>query len=87
MATACTQRLHDGSQTFWCQNARQNTAKDVKKSAKGGGFRRVYAVSAHRRDGELGAFLDAARPARRHRLGLGVEADRVGAMLVQVAEP
>jgi hypothetical protein len=40
----------------------------------------------HRRDDELGAFLSAGRPARGHRLGFGVEADRVGAVLVEVTE-
>src|SRR5262245_54652901 len=40
----------------------------------------------HRRDRELRAFLDAGRPARGHRLGLGVEADRVGTVLVEIAE-
>src|SRR5262249_44377288 len=43
-------------------------------------------ASLHRRDRELRAFLDAGRPARSHCLGLGVEADRVRAMLVEVAE-
>src|SRR5262249_41163524 len=38
----------------------------------------------HRRDRELGAFLDARRPARGHRLGLGVEADRIRTMLIEV---
>src|ERR1700760_2350421 len=40
----------------------------------------------HRRDRELLAFLDAGRPARGHRLGLGVEADRIRTMLVEIAE-
>src|SRR5207245_2872286 len=39
----------------------------------------------HRRDHELGAFLDAGGPARGDGLGLGVEADRVRAVLVEVA--
>src|SRR5579883_2074582 len=39
-----------------------------------------------RRDRELRAFLDARGPARGHRLGLGVEADRIRAVLVEVAE-
>src|SRR6516164_957051 len=43
-------------------------------------------TSPHRRDNELGAFLDAGRPARGHRLGLGVEAHRVRAVLVKIAE-
>src|SRR5262245_58715806 len=42
--------------------------------------------SLHRRDRELRAFLDAGRPARGHCLGLGVEADRVRTVLVEVAE-
>src|SRR4029077_4893967 len=42
--------------------------------------------SPHRRDDEFGSFLGAGRPARGHRLGLGVEADRVRAVLVEVAE-
>src|SRR5262249_3438981 len=40
----------------------------------------------HRRNDELGAFLDAGWPARRHGLGLGVEADRIRSVLVEVAE-
>src|SRR5581483_2882510 len=40
----------------------------------------------HRRDRELRAFLDARGPARGHRLGLGVEADRIRAVLVEIAE-
>src|SRR5215831_15466332 len=42
--------------------------------------------SPHRRNDELGTFLDARGPARRHRLGLGVEAHRVRAVLVEIAE-
>src|SRR4051795_5731915 len=40
----------------------------------------------HRRDRELRSLLHAGRPARGDGLGLGVEADRVRAMLVEVAE-
>src|SRR5512139_4014311 len=40
----------------------------------------------HRRDRELRTFLDTGRPARGHRLGLGVEADRVRTVLVEIAE-
>src|SRR5215831_10080161 len=42
--------------------------------------------SFHRWNHELGAFLDAGGPARGDGLGLGVEADRVRAVLVEVAE-
>src|SRR5271169_5494517 len=42
--------------------------------------------SLHGRNDELGALLYAGWPARRHCLGLGVEADRVRAVLVEVAE-
>src|SRR5437763_400320 len=42
--------------------------------------------SIHRRNRELRTFLDAGRPARGHRLGLGIEADRIRAMLVEIAE-
>src|SRR5437660_2866664 len=42
--------------------------------------------SVHRRNRELRAFLDAGRPARGDRLGLGVEADRIRTMLIEVAE-
>src|SRR5258708_3608158 len=42
--------------------------------------------SPHRRNDEFGAFLGAGWPARGHRLGLGVEADRIRAVLVEVAE-
>src|SRR6267154_3815948 len=40
----------------------------------------------HRRYRELRAFLDAGRPARGDGLGLGVEADRIRTMLVEIAE-
>src|SRR5438874_4107725 len=46
----------------------------------------VMTRSIHRRDRELRAFLDAGRPARGDRLGLGIEADRIRAMLVEIAE-
>src|ERR1700722_10269344 len=42
--------------------------------------------SVHRRDRELRAVLDARRPAGGHRLGAGVEADRIRPMLVEIAE-
>src|SRR3954468_1227395 len=42
--------------------------------------------SIHRRDRELLALLDAGRPARGDGLGLGVEADGIRAMLVEIAE-
>src|SRR5579859_4336333 len=42
--------------------------------------------SFHRRDHEFGALLDAGWPARGNRLGLGVEADRIRAMLVEIAK-
>src|ERR1051325_11491089 len=42
--------------------------------------------SLHRRDHELGALLDAGRPARGHGFGLGVETHRIRAMLVEIAE-
>src|SRR5439155_14289131 len=42
--------------------------------------------SVHRRDRELGTLLDAGRPARGDRLGLGIEADRIRAVLVEIAE-
>src|SRR3954468_18233654 len=40
----------------------------------------------HRRNREFRAFLDPGRPARGYRLGLGVEADRIRPVLVEVAE-
>src|SRR6266567_9159535 len=46
----------------------------------------VMTRSVHRRDRELRAFLDAGGPARGDRLGLGVEADRIRAVLVEIAE-
>src|SRR3954454_2890255 len=46
----------------------------------------VMARSLHRRDHELRAFLDGAPPPRGHGFGLGVEAHRVGPMLVEIAE-
>src|SRR3954471_791958 len=42
--------------------------------------------SLHRRDDELRALLHSRRPARGDGLGLGVEPDRVRAVLVEVAE-
>src|SRR5699024_1254554 len=44
------------------------------------------AASVHRGDDELGAILDARRPTLRDRLDLGVELDRLRAVLVEVAE-
>src|ERR1700753_297389 len=41
---------------------------------------------AHGRHRELRAFLDAGGPARGHRLGLGVKADRIRTVLVEIAE-
>src|SRR5262249_2867298 len=40
--------------------------------------------SFHRRNDELGAFLDAGGPARGHRLGLGVKAHRIRSVLVEI---
>src|ERR1700676_2652876 len=48
------------------------------------GYPRLRLV--HRRNRKLRAFLDAGGPARRHGLGLGVEADRIRAVLVEIAE-
>src|SRR4051812_15831157 len=47
---------------------------------------RAVTRSLHRRNHELRALLHPARPARGHGLGLGIEPDRVRAVLVQVAE-
>src|SRR2546429_2726346 len=47
---------------------------------------RSCAPSIHRRNRKLRAFLDAGGPARGHRLGLGVEANRIRAVLVEIAE-
>jgi hypothetical protein len=41
--------------------------------------------SLHGGDDEFGALLDAGGPARGHRLGLGIEADRIRPVLVEVA--
>src|SRR5204863_8195331 len=47
----------------------------------------VWATAlVHRRNRELRALLDAGWPARGDRLGLGVEADRIRAVLVEIAE-
>src|SRR5712672_536508 len=46
----------------------------------------VMTRSIHRRDREFSALLDTGRPARGDRLGLGVEADRIRAVLVEIAE-
>src|ERR1700747_2571421 len=43
-------------------------------------------LSSHGRDDELGAFFRPRGPPRRYRLGLGVEAHRVGPVLGEVAE-
>src|SRR5579884_2737236 len=40
----------------------------------------------HSGNDEFSAILDARRPARRHRLDLGVELDRRGAVLVEITE-
>src|ERR1051325_2615608 len=56
-------------------SARANVIKTVARTA-----------SLHRWNDELGAFLGAGRPARRHGLGLGVEAHRIRAVLIEVAE-
>src|SRR5882724_5212424 len=45
-----------------------------------------YDALVHRRYRELRAFLDAGWPARGDGLGLGVEADRIRAVLVEIAE-
>src|SRR4029077_14727175 len=42
--------------------------------------------SVHGRDREFRALLDTGRPARGNRLGLGVEADRIRTVLVEIAE-
>src|ERR1700732_1939737 len=42
--------------------------------------------SIHGRNPQLRAPLDAGRPARGHRLGVGVEADRIRPVLVEIAE-
>src|SRR5262249_47088609 len=44
------------------------------------------ARSVHGRNRELRAFLDAGWPTRGDRLGLGVETDRIRAVLIEVAE-
>src|ERR1700688_532765 len=49
-------------------------------------LKRSRARSIHGRNRELRAFLDAGGPARGHRLGLGIEADRIRAVLVEIAE-
>src|SRR5438128_10498944 len=46
----------------------------------------IFEGSVHGRDRELRALLHAGRPARGDGLGLGVEADRIRAVLVEVAE-
>src|SRR5437588_3919485 len=46
----------------------------------------VMTRSIHRRDRELRALLDAGRPARGDRLGLGVKPDRIRTVLVEIAE-
>src|ERR1700691_2385698 len=47
---------------------------------------RDHARSIHRRNRELRAFLDAGRPTRRHGLGLGIEADRIRSVLIEIAK-
>src|SRR5450432_2743883 len=46
----------------------------------------IFARLVHRRYGELRTFLDAGGPARGDGLGLGIEADRIRAVLVEIAE-
>src|SRR3979409_1278642 len=47
---------------------------------------RANCISIRRRNRNLRAFLDAGGPARGHRLGLGIEADRIRPVLVEIAE-
>src|SRR5580698_3700658 len=60
------------------------------RSTAADGFRKSstpsYKSSLHRRNDELGTLLAAGGPARRHGLGLGIEADRIGPVLVEIAE-
>src|ERR1700730_6557085 len=46
----------------------------------------IFARLVHRRYGKLGTFLDAGGPARGDGLGLGIEADRIRAVLVEIAK-
>src|SRR5256886_5030591 len=85
---ACPRR--DGWRDATCRSSRKNEPESEQATS----YRRAYgpwplpfrARSLHRRNDEFGAFLDARGPARRHRLGLGVKAHRVGPVLVEVAE-
>src|SRR5207302_8609574 len=52
----------------------------------GEGVASVLLDSLHRRNDELGAFLDTGWPARRDCLCLGIEPHRVRPVLVQIAE-
>src|SRR3984893_3849404 len=65
------------SRTAICSSLRANCIWCARPSKPG---------SVHCRNRELRTFLDAGRPARGHRLGLGVEADAIRSMLVEIAE-
>src|SRR5258708_29379607 len=85
---ACPRR--DGSRGATCRSSRKNESESQQatpyRRARMGYGRFHFARSLHRRNDEFGAFLGARGPARRHRLGLGVKAHRVGPVLVEVAE-
>src|SRR6516165_9953649 len=48
--------------------------------------RRQPAISGHGRNDELRPFFDPGRPARGHGLRLGVKADRIRTVLIEIAE-
>src|SRR5262249_45934143 len=51
-----------------------------------GATRRQPAISGHGRNDELRPFFDPGWPARGHGLGLGVKADRIRTVLIEIAE-
>src|SRR5689334_13252726 len=62
-------------------------AAAVSVMTRSSSFRVNMTSLIHCGNDEFGAILDAGRPAGRHGLGLRVEEDRRGAVLVEVAEP
>src|SRR5688572_29601708 len=66
---------------------RRSTGWTPPESRKGRvGARPFPTTLLHRRNGEFRAVLDAGGPAGRDGLRLGVEAHRIGTVLVEVAE-
>src|SRR3954453_18624770 len=80
-----SQRIACGA-IFSAANSRAISRTAIWSSLRANCIVRATTRSIHRRDRELRALLDAGRPARGDGLGLGVEADRIRTVLVEIAE-